>query len=517
MDKTVALYWIKKDIRLNDNTALMTALRQHSTVVPIFVLEASYLKSPETSVVHINATLEALNDLRNQFQEHNIEPLFLHGEVVPVFQKLFSLYPFGYIYSHEEVGNNRTYQRDKAAIKWCRTNGVILREFQHTGVVRRLKDRDTWTVKWRDFYSQKLEPVPSARQFQKMQTLSDWKSLDERFEPNTDDFIREEGAEELKLLQLQKVSETQALADLHDFMYRRGIAYRGGISSPNTALTAGSRLSVHLAFGTISGRYVYQKVNERITELRESGANDSGKWVGSLVSFKSRMHWRDHFMQRLESEPIMELKPLNRAYEELVYVNNPAQIEAFFAGKTGYPMIDAVVRCLHQTRFINFRMRSMITSFACHTLQIDWRLINKPLARLFLDYEPGIHLSQLQMQAGVVGINTLRTYNPTKQLIDQDPACIFVKKWVPELRNFTPAEIIDHVTFPLADYVRPIVEWKVASAEMRKKISDIRKSFFTKEISQAVFQKHGSRKKNMMGKREAKPKAVNPNAPSLFD
>jgi deoxyribodipyrimidine photo-lyase len=258
-------------------------------------------------------------------------------------------------------------------------------------------------------------------------------------------------------------------------------------------------------------------VNERISELQQSNEPNAGKWVGSLVSFKSRMHWRDHFMQRLESEPVMEFQPLNRAYEKLDYANNPEQTEAFFAGKTGYPMIDAVMRCLHQTRFVNFRMRAMITSFACHTLQIDWRLVNKPLAQFFLDYEPGIHLSQLQMQAGVVGINTLRTYNPTKQLIDQDPACVFVKKWVPELRNFTPAEIIDHVTFPLADYVRPIVEWRTASAEMRKKISEIRKSFFTKEISQTVFQKHGSRKKNTMGKRKAKPKAVNPNAPSLFD
>jgi deoxyribodipyrimidine photo-lyase len=517
MDKTVALYWIKKDVRLNDNTALMTALRQHSTVVPVFVLEDSYLQSPETSIVHINATFEALNDLKKQFQEHNIEPLLLQGEVVPVLQKLFSLYPFGYIYSHEEIGNDRTYQRDKEVIKWCRENGTILREFQHTGVVRRLKDRDEWTNRWRDFYNRQLEPVPTAKQFVKMQTLSDWESLDERFEPNIDDFISEAEAEELKSLELQRVSETQALTDLHDFMYRRGIAYRGGISSPNTALIAGSRLSVHLAFGTISGRYVYRKVNERITELKESEANDSGKWVSSLVSFKSRMHWRDHFMQRLESESVMEFKPLNRAYEQLSYVNNPKQIAAFFAGKTGYPMIDAVMRCLYQTRFINFRMRSMITSFACHTLQVDWRIVNIPLAKLFLDYEPGIHLSQLQMQAGVVGINTLRTYNPTKQLIDQDPNCVFVKKWIPELQKYTPAEIIDHVNFPLADYERPIVEWKTASAEMRKKITDIRKSYLTKATSQAVFQKHGSRKKNTMGKRKAKPKADKSGTLSLFD
>jgi len=90
-------------------------------------------------------------------------------------------------------------------------------------------------------------------------------------------------------------------------------------------------------------------------------------------------------------------------------------------------MIDACMRCLNATGFMNFRMRSMLVSFACYGLHLDWRLIHPHLARVFLDYEPGIHLSQLQMQAGVVGINTIRVYSPHKQIIDQDPECVFIK------------------------------------------------------------------------------------------
>ena len=80
-------------------------------------------------------------------------------------------------------------------------------------------------------------------------------------------------------------------------------------------------------------------------------------------------------------------------------------------------------------------MRAMIVSFACFVLHISWKEINYPLAKLFIDYEPGIHISQLQMQAGIVGINTIRVYSPSKQAIDQDPDAIFIKNGFQNLRT----------------------------------------------------------------------------------
>ena len=108
-------------------------------------------------------------------------------------------------------------------------------------------------------------------------------------------------------------------------------------------------------------------------------------------------------------------------------------LDAWCEGRTGYPLVDACMRCLNAIGFLNFRMRAFVVSFAVYGLHLDWRTIHPHLARIFYDYEPGIHLAQLQMQAGVVGINTIRVYNPTKQLIDQDPYCKFVKQWVSEL------------------------------------------------------------------------------------
>ncbi|MDP5121537.1 MAG: deoxyribodipyrimidine photo-lyase, partial [Spirosomaceae bacterium] len=264
MDKTVALYWLKKDIRLNDNTAFLTALRQHSTVVPIFILEETYLSAPETSIVHVNAQFQALLDFKEKLTAEGVEPLYLYGEAVHILQKLFDLHKFAYIYSHEEIGNGLTYKRDRAVAKFCHENGISWREMQQTGVVRRLKNRDDWANLWKDFYGRYSESAPSSAQLRKVKILPAWENLTERFEPLIEKIFDDKAVEELSQLSLQHVSETNAHADLYDFMHNRGVKYRGGISSPNTALTAGSRLSVHLAFGTISGRYVYQKVNERI-------------------------------------------------------------------------------------------------------------------------------------------------------------------------------------------------------------------------------------------------------------
>ena len=111
----------------------------------------------------------------------------------------------------------------------------------------------------------------------------------------------------------------------------------------------------------------------------------------------------------------MEWEPINRGYLNFPYrdINSIEQkryLAAWEEGKTGYPLIDASIRCLVATGYINFRSRAMLVSFLCHHLMIDWRLGVKKLARLFLDFEPGIHYSQFQMQAGVVGTHIIRIY-----------------------------------------------------------------------------------------------------------
>ncbi|GAA4115246.1 FAD-binding domain-containing protein [Aquimarina addita] len=496
MNDSHTLYWLKKDFRLFDNPALHQSLIDSNKVTPVFIMEDSFLESSDTSAFHVQALLEALFSFKKVLQSKGGELLIIRGEVIETFEKLHASFRFNKIYAHQETGTFRTYQRDIAVRNWCQKKEIDFKEPLQTAVFRNLSNRDTRHTYWKEFTFEKLIPIP--KKLSNCIVIPEWY----KFETRTDSLTLESLGFSLSSIQkesMQKVSEKDAFNDLDSFLHERGLAYRGGISSPLTAFQAGSRTSVHLAYGTITSRTIYQKTLERMEELKlqmEAGVKNAGKWRMSLRSFLSRLHWRDHFIQRLETEPSMEFEAINLAYEKLEYNADPKLLSAWQNGNTGFPMVDASIRCLNETGFINFRMRAMITSFACHTLQISWKDINCPMAKMYTDYEPGIHLSQLQMQASVVGINTVRIYNPNKQIIDQDPDTIFIKKFVPELKKYSSEQIILHKEETLGNYPPNIVDYKISSAEMRQKIYAIRKTEGYREIADAVYKKHGSRKKS---------------------
>ncbi len=507
MPEDITIYWLKKDFRLRDNPALARALAAERVLI-LYIVEPSNFLAPETSDKHVHSIIRAYNYLKSEIESKGGAVHFTVGEVIDVLNDLSEAFSIKEIVAHQEIGVNRTYERDRDVIAWCEARGVGFIELRQTGVFRALSDRDKRGKLWRDFYFEKLVEIPADKDIVKSRVPDRVSRLLCSNDLSKSDYKGVEFTSDLKAI--QPVSEQDALDTLQSFLYQRGEQYSGGISSPNSAFEAGSRLSVHLAWGTITGRYVYQKVHERKAELKEQAPAERGRWLVSLTSFLSRLHWRDHFIQRLETEPQMEHAALNEAFDEVVYDATPAQVEAWATGTTGFPMVDACVRCLVTTGFVNFRMRAMLTSFGCHVLHIDWRTLDPIMARMYTDYEPGIHLSQLQMQASVVGINTVRVYNPTKQLEDHDPDCVFVKKWIPELRPYTAKEIIRHNQSPLDGYPAPVVDYREESDKMKAQIYAIKRKSTTKEIASRVYEKHGSRK-GPMRRRKAAAKNVKDN------
>ena len=183
-------------------------------------------------------------------------------------------------------------------------------------------------------------------------------------------------------------------------------------------------------------------------------------------------------MQKLEDEPRLEWQNLNTGYDELRTEFDEEKFQAFVEARTGYPMIDASLKYLYRTGWINFRMRAMLMSFCSYHLWLHWRRPAIHLAKHFLDFEPGIHYSQAQMQSGTTGINAVRIYSPIKQALDQDPDGDFIKREIPALRD-VPLEhlaqphLMNKLEMSLAtriigkDYPRPIVDHKEAYAFAR--------------------------------------------------
>ncbi len=493
-----ALYLHKRDFRFFDNEILTWLEANQAAFFSVYVWEPSLMATSEFADMHQFAVTQALDALRTSYKKDGICLIECLGEMVDRLEALHERIGFDTLVSHMEHGTQGTFARDIAVKGWCKAKGIKWTEFAGSTVKRGLKNRDEREKIWKAHMTERMKPVPKN-----LAGLPISNGILQQFESQVNDF-RQAMAVKHKALdfanRLQPVSERAAHNTLQEFLTDRSVKYRGGISSPNTALTHGSRLSVHLAWGTVSIRCIYRTAQQKMFELEnplpdgKPSASDRRHKL-SLKSFTARLHWRDHFIQRLEDQPDMPDHALSSAFESIAFLDAPDRLEAWRHGLTGEPMVDACMRCLQETGFINFRMRSMCISYGVYGLHLDWRLLGRALAEIFLDYEPGIHWSQVQMQAGVVGINTIRVYSPQKQLLDQDPECQFVKRWIPELAQVSADEILNYDNF-LADlgaYPAPIVSFKDQSAAMKKVMYGVKNGAENREAKVEVLRRHGSR------------------------
>jgi len=451
---------------------------------------------PEMDRSHFDFIVQSLQDLSINLAKIGGHLALRTGELPNVFIDISRNYEIIGLYSHEETGNGFTYDRDRRVSKWARQTGIPWTQFPQNGVVRPLKSRNGWAELWQTRMNAPITPTPTRI-----------------LVPNNFDWGRMPEGEELGLTPSQKINlqiggESKANETLDSFLAIRGLNYRKGMSSPVTSRVNCSRLSPYLAWGCISMKSTYRQLVARQREIREApGGSIDSRWMSSLSSYSSRLAWHCHFMQKLEDEPELEFHNISRVYDGMRENDfNQERFEVWQAGKTGYPMIDACMRALSQNSWINFRMRAMLMSFASNHLWLHWRPTAIYLAKHFLDFEPGIHFSQCQMQSGTTGINTIRIYSPAKQVIDHDPTGVFIKQYLPELAQVPDKYLSEPHRMPLdvqsqvgcflgRNYPLPIVDHRKAYKSAQEKIFAIRQSNSAIEEAKRVFVKHGSRKK----------------------
>jgi deoxyribodipyrimidine photo-lyase len=533
------VWWIKKDMRIADNAALAAACRTANErflpVLALYIFEPESITAAEHHPRRDRFVLECLQDLAPRLRELNIPLAVAHGSATEVFADL-GVAGLAHVSSHEETGVLWTYRRDLELKKFFTANGIVWHEFPTNGVVRGLRNRDRWQSSYRSRMEMPVEQVHERveRGFQSseqsqggasasvlpLQSLSSKAYfLNERI--FTESPMAHAARAWAKTQQRGGEKVAHALLDrfLQPEIHRK---YISSLSRPKESQTFSSRMSPYSAYGCISSRQILAKL--ATDEVKESSHSRS------LSAFRSRLAWKCHFVQKLENFPDMEEREQNAALAGLRPEMNKEEFERWHHGMTGYPLVDACLRSVHATGFLNFRMRAMLMSFASHLMWRDWRAPSWDLAQAFLDFEPGIHFSQVQMQASVTGNNQIRIYNPIKQSLDNDPEAVFIKQWLPELKNISAANIHSMDSLP-PSYPKPIVELDAGLARARETLFKRFRDSDVRSEAQKVQTQLGSRggfsswrnRRKAATKTEtrksggAQQKAKTPPEPTLFD
>ena len=480
---SINIVWLKRDLRTQDHAALFAAEQAGLPYLILYLFEPSLIAYKDTSIRHLqfvyHSTL-AMNKILAPFRK---EVLLCYEEALVVFDHLTSIFKVEQVFSYQESGPKITWDRDKSVAKLLNSKGIKWKEFSRDGVLRGIHNREGWEEHW--FKTMEADSVKNTFSEDLSIPFNSPFPIPEPLKVELGNYPRS----------FQPAGEYYAWRYLKSFIQERGFNYHRHISKPRESRVSCARISPYLSWGNLSIRQVYQFVKAH---------NHFKVYKRAFSAFLSRLKWHCHFIQKFEVECSYETQCINKGYESMPYQHRSDLIEAWKQGQTGFPLVDACMRCVKATGWINFRMRAMLVSFLCHHLDQDWRSGVYHLAQQFLDYEPGIHFPQFQMQAGTTGVNTIRIYNPVKQAKDHDPNGDFIKKWVPELTDIP--EVFVHEPWRMTameqtfynfrlgqDYPYPVVDLEASGRYAREKIWGHRKNSMVQKEKKRILATHTKR------------------------
>lgn len=412
----IAIFWFRRDLRLEDNVALYSALKSNNLVLPIFIFDQNILTQLEKNDARVNFIHISLKKIQDELSKINKSLAIFYGDPIEIFKRLINENTVECVYTNHDY-EPYARKRDIEVYQFLKSNNVDFKTakdqviFEKSEIVK--ADGSPYVVF-----------TPYANQWkQKLQStqISIY---------NSEDYLKNIINHNYKFLSLQDIGFQESKCIVPKFDISKPIISNYKSTRNFPAIKGTSFLSTHLRFGTVSIRKIIKEIQT---------CNDP--------TFLNELIWREFFMQILWHFPHTINKSFKSKYDAIAWQNNESHFKLWCDGKTGYPIVDAGMRELNQTGLMHNRVRMIVASFLCKHLLIDWRWGEAYFANKLLDYEQSSNVGNWQWAAGsgVDAAPYFRIFNPEEQTKKFDKDNKYIKKWIPELHTSNyPNPIVDH-------------------------------------------------------------------------
>jgi len=411
----MTIFWFRRDLRLQDNTALFHALQSSTNVLPIFIFDETILNQLNKDDARVTFIHQQLEKIQHQLQEIGKSLAIFYGKPIDVFTKLLSENSVKQVFTNHDYEPNAR-KRDLEIYHLLKSNSIEFKTCKDQVIFEKsdiVKDDATPYVVYTPYSKKWLEKFNATSQI--------------RY--NSEDFLNNFTTHSYPFLSLEQIGFSKSAIKVPDYSISDSLITNYEATRNFPALDKTSHLGIYLRFGVVSIREIATKAN-----------------TFQNKTFLKELIWREFFMQILWHFPKTANHCFKEKYENIVWQNNETFFQKWCDGQTGYPLVDAGMRELNTTGHTHNRVRMVVASFLCKHLLIDWRWGEAYFAQKLLDFELASNVGNWQWAAGsgVDAAPYFRIFNPEEQLKKFDKNLEYVKKWVPEFNSLTYKPIVDH-------------------------------------------------------------------------